>query len=510
VDPLFGVQIVSPSVDSVGVRNREGTSELLGLGPVRPLLAFLAVAFGATAVEIDGTDWSLVGVAATLAVALLAVTRLVSWRHLSETYLLLPALGTLVLVAILRQSQGGATSGYGPLVILPVVWVALTLGRRAVLVTVAATTSMFAIPIVLVGTPLYPASGWRSTALWMVVATVVGLVVASVVAEQRALAATAEHQSIALAETLAALEAVAAVARDVSSGVDARELVCAAAASCTNASLVTLIERREGEFAITGSAGLPIGLIELQGSVQPVASLSAFFSKSQVFISDVSTNPGVSPVLVEKTGLQSILYEPIMRHGAPVGVLSIGWSVHLEQVDAKTRAVVAYLAAEAGAAIERSDLVKRIEAQARTDQLTSIPNRRAWDQTLAFTLGEEWPVCVAILDIDHFKRYNDQRGHLACDRLLQECAAAWSRQLRPGDLLARYGGEEFAVLLRDCSLQGATAVLQRVRAATPTGATCSVGVAQRRASDTATELVARADAALYEAKRAGRDRLKAA
>jgi diguanylate cyclase len=64
--------------------------------------------------------------------------------------------------------------------------------------------------------------------------------------------------------------------------------------------------------------------------------------------------------------------------------------------------------------------------------------------------------------------------------------------------------------LRDCSLQGATAVLQRVRAATPTGATCSVGVAQRRASDTATELLARADAALYEAKRAGRDRLKAA
>ena len=339
-DSQSGVQIVPPSVDSVGVRDRIGTSGMLGFGPVRPLMAFLAVAFGATAVETDGTDWSLVGVAATLAVALLAVTRMISWRQLSETYLMLPAIGTLVLIAILRQSQGGATSGYGPLAILPVVWVALTLGRRAVLVMATATTLMFALPIVLVGAPLYPASGWRSPALWMVVATVVGLVVASVVAQQRAHAATAEQQSVALAETLAALEAVAAVARDVSSGVDARELVCAAAASCTNASLVTLIERRDGQFVITGSAGLPVGLAELQSSVQPVASLSAFFSKSQVFISDVSTNAGVSPVLVEKMGLESILYEPIMRHGAPVGVLSIGWSAHLEQVDAKTHAVI--------------------------------------------------------------------------------------------------------------------------------------------------------------------------
>lgn len=87
---------------------------MLGIGPVRPLMAFLAVAFGATAVETDGTDWSLVGVAVTPAVALLAVTRIVSWRHLSETYLMLPAVGTLVLIAILRQSQGRRTCGRLP------------------------------------------------------------------------------------------------------------------------------------------------------------------------------------------------------------------------------------------------------------------------------------------------------------------------------------------------------------------------------------------------------------
>ncbi len=490
--------------------DRVGSGGLLGFGPVRPLLAFVGLAFAAITVETAGTDWSLVGIAAMLAASLVAVAGVVSWRQLPASCLVLPAFGTLAVIAILRQSQGGATSGYGPLVILPVVWVALVLGRRAVLAMSAAATLMFALPIVVYGAPLYPASGWRSTVLWMVVANVVGLVIASVVAEQRQQAATAEHHSIALADMLDALEAVAAVAREVSSGVDARARVCAAAAANTNATLVTLVERRDGEFVITGAAGLSVELAELQSSVRPVASLSAFFAQSQVFIPDVSTNDGVSSLIVEKTGIASILYEPVMRHGRPVGVLSVGWSVPRSHVDAKTQAVISYLAAEAGSAIERSDLLARLDIQARTDELTSLPNRRAWDQAIARALAQAAPVCVAILDIDHFKQYNDTHGHVAGDNLLQQCSAAWSRQLRPEDLLARYGGEEFAVLLHDCTLQGATAVLERVRNATPAGATCSIGVAERHLSDTETALLARADAALYQAKRDGRNRLKAA
>ena len=117
---------------------------------------------------------------------------------------------------------------------------------------------------------------------------------------------------------------------------------------------------------------------------------------------------------------------------------------------------------------------------------------------------------MAILDIDHFKRYNDQYGHLAGDRLLQDCANEWQRHLRPGDLLARYGGEEFAVLLRGCALRDARTVLERLRQATPDSVTCSLGVAERQPADTPETLFARADTALYQAKAQGRNQLHAA
>jgi diguanylate cyclase (GGDEF)-like protein len=116
------------------------------------------------------------------------------------------------------------------------------------------------------------------------------------------------------------------------------------------------------------------------------------------------------------------------------------------------------------------------------------------------------PVCVAILDFDLFKAYNDDYGHQAGDRLLKEAAAAWRAQLRPSDLLARYGGEEFVVLLHGADIETARRVVDRLRAATPHGQSCSAGVARREDGDVAAGLLARADEALYSAKRAGRNR----
>jgi diguanylate cyclase (GGDEF)-like protein len=154
-------------------------------------------------------------------------------------------------------------------------------------------------------------------------------------------------------------------------------------------------------------------------------------------------------------------------------------------------------------------LYREVGRLARTDGLTGVANRRAWDEELPRELARAarsgQPVCVALLDLDHFKAYNDEHGHQAGDRLLKAAAAAWQGRLRKTDLLARYGGEEFAILLPDCALENAMEIAERLRTAQPEG-TCSIGVADWDGREDVAQLVARADRALYAAKAAGRDR----
>ena len=116
-------------------------------------------------------------------------------------------------------------------------------------------------------------------------------------------------------------------------------------------------------------------------------------------------------------------------------------------------------------------------------------------------------LCLAILDIDRFKAYNDSHGHLVGDILLRDCAAAWDAELRGEDLLVRFGGEEFLVVLPNCEPGDATEIVERLRAAMPDRQTCSAGLVRWDGVESTEELLGRADTALYDAKGAGRDRL---
>jgi diguanylate cyclase (GGDEF)-like protein/PAS domain S-box-containing protein len=159
---------------------------------------------------------------------------------------------------------------------------------------------------------------------------------------------------------------------------------------------------------------------------------------------------------------------------------------------------------------EREALLARVEAMARTDPLTGLANRRALDEELRRELARaarmDYPVCMALLDLDHFKDFNDGRGHQAGDALLREAATTWRMLLRVTDFIARWGGDEFLVVLPDCPRSEAVAVVERLRAATPLEQTCCAGMAFWHGGMTAEQLIAGADAALYRAKRAGRDR----
>jgi diguanylate cyclase (GGDEF)-like protein len=115
-----------------------------------------------------------------------------------------------------------------------------------------------------------------------------------------------------------------------------------------------------------------------------------------------------------------------------------------------------------------------------------------------------------MLDLDHFKAYNDQRGHLAGDRLLRAAAASWQQHLRSTDVLARWGGEEFALLLPGCSADQATALIERLRGTLPDDVTFSAGVSAGDGTTAPRTLVDAADQALYHAKSSGRDRVSVA
>jgi len=111
-----------------------------------------------------------------------------------------------------------------------------------------------------------------------------------------------------------------------------------------------------------------------------------------------------------------------------------------------------------------------------------------------------------MLDLDHFKRFNDRRGHGAGDALLRNAAQAWRRQLRPTDLLARYGGEEFTLVLPSCEADAACQLIERLRPIVPERQTFSAGVATWEPHESAEQLLVRADRALLVAKKQGRNR----
>jgi diguanylate cyclase (GGDEF)-like protein len=152
-----------------------------------------------------------------------------------------------------------------------------------------------------------------------------------------------------------------------------------------------------------------------------------------------------------------------------------------------------------------------VERLARTDSLTGVINRATWESELADELVRSVrngaPPTVLMLDLDSFKTLNDTEGHAAGDRMLKASASGWSSALRAADRLGRLGGDEFAILLPECSLEGSVVVAERVRAATPVGITCSMGLARWDGRETADDLLHRADTSLYRAKESGRDRL---
>jgi diguanylate cyclase (GGDEF)-like protein/PAS domain S-box-containing protein len=218
--------------------------------------------------------------------------------------------------------------------------------------------------------------------------------------------------------------------------------------------------------------------------------------------------------LAASAGLHASVCVPVLAGQAFRGAIEF-FSTQNGEPDLATRQILGTIAEQIGGFTsvldERAEAFAKLKRLALTDELTGLANRRSWQESLerevarARRHGE--PLWIAMLDLDHFKDFNDAHGHQAGDQLLRAVADAWSSQLRASDILARYGGEEFSLAFHASSLHLAAGVLARVRSSVPRRQTCSAGLAEFNGSETAQELVGRADAALYDAKAQGRDRI---
>ena len=290
----------------------------------------------------------------------------------------------------------------------------------------------------------------------------------------------------------------------------ARRAVCRAVRIVCGASGVGLYEPDDRVLMLVETDGhIPCesSLVVAESS----GTAGAYRSGERRFVADLSLEEGLAQPLRRDEDVASVLFEPVLSGGRTVGVVTVVWDRPVSSLPSRVEALMPLLVTEVAVALERADLVDRLSAAAHTDALTGLPNRRALDELLPQELARASvagsSLCLAVLDLDRFKTYNDSFGHPAGDTMLQEAGQRWTEALRAGDTLVRFGGEEFLVVLPGCLLPDAWHLLERLRLATPLAQTCSIGVAAWDGAETGPELVARADRAMYAAKNSGRDRV---
>lgn len=216
---------------------------------------------------------------------------------------------------------------------------------------------------------------------------------------------------------------------------------------------------------------------------------------------------------------RTTLEMPMMARGEVYGLLSFSSSSGdgpAKELSESTK-IISALADAMSLALSNLSLREKLRNQALRDPLTGLYNRRYMEDMLdrfaRLAVRKESSLAVVMIDLDHFKRLNDQHGHLLGDAVLRAVAGAITEALRDTDVASRYGGEELIVLLPDCEMDAAMAKAEdiRLRIEALAGAhgvevTASLGVAAiPSAAATVSELVKAADTALYEAKRAGRN-----
>jgi GAF domain-containing protein len=244
----------------------------------------------------------------------------------------------------------------------------------------------------------------------------------------------------------AQLSAIGDASRAVLREPDARAAMCRAAAEVCGARVATLMEPDgDGHLVATACRGA-----DLVGLTVPLDGRSmvgdAFLTARTLTVADAGASDRVNGELLRVWGdeglepLAGAAWVPVVNRGQCVGLVSVRFDHTVTDWPSRVTALEV-LASETAVALERQELLRRLSAEAGSDGLTGAANRRTWDEVVAVRLQQSQraglPLSLVLLDLDHFKRYNDEHGHLAGDDLLRAAVRAWQQRLRPDDLLCR-------------------------------------------------------------------------
>jgi diguanylate cyclase (GGDEF)-like protein len=470
----------------------------------RPLVlaaGVVVLAFGTARLWPSETDIPFFVAAGGVGVAMLALAARLSLRDAPLWLVLLVPVACDLLVGLMRQAQGGSNSGYSPLVLVPVVWTGLVLGRRAVLVVSACTALLFALPMVLVGPPLYPSNGWRGVVLWVLIALFVGLGADRVMRAEQEQTETAKARARELDRLAETQNAIATSEFDLDAVLgtvvqEARRLTAADAAVVEMPEGADLVYR-----AASGTAEEHVGLrLPSAGAISGLALRTG----ETLVCDDSEADERVDREACRRVGARSLVVVPLRHDAHAAGVLKV-YSTERNAFRPENVRVLTLLADMIGSALARAELLEKLNHLALTDELTGLPNRRSWydhlEHALARARRSALPLSLIVLDLNGFKQVNDRQGHAAGDRLLRTVSACWSTTLRDSDILGRIGGDEFAVILEQTDAETAALVAGRLEESLSTGeVTAATGIATWDGREDAAGLLSRADAAMYGQK----------
>jgi diguanylate cyclase (GGDEF)-like protein len=451
---------VEPAVRRTG--GRLAAYLFLGAGTVTALDTFLAPPPGANR-------------GALMVVSVLALTVgigmfLAPWQRWPNGATLVVVPLALALITVGNHVGGKDPYSYAVYFVVLFVWLGVSHPRwmSAKLAPLAALAYMLPF-VVVAGSPPVAAS---SALVAIPVCVLVGETIASVIAQARRAETIAAHRA-------AGMEALAAAETTIEAEVDARRV------AQRSAELAVEILRASGT-AVFGAGPDRLQVLGAHG-VEPMAAAAA------VIMAEVT---GTAP--------PGMLVVPLPGTVAPVGALVVFFAGGVCPDDGFTEPAARLFAAKVARAIEQVQVVEALTDAAVRDGLTGIGNRRHADTLVAtLTPGD----AVVLIDLDRFKEVNDALGHGAGDDVLIAVGRYLREHVRQADDVARLGGEEFLVVLRQdrSSLAAACRLVEGWRRAG--GATTfSAGVDVHVAGRTPAETMRRADQALYEAKRTGRDR----